>query len=834
MAWSQVSTSMPHVAYATTGFALLLFGAISLFIKEKLYLGEASVATIYGLIVGPHALDWFSPAKWGNVDYITLEISRIVLVVQIFAVAVELPKKYMLKHAWSVFLLLVPVMTFGWLLTSVFIWKLVPTLRWIEALSIAACVTATDPVLASAVVGKGKFAKRVPGHLRNILSAESGCNDGMAFPFVYLALNIMDYETHANEIAMHFICISVLYECVLGCLIGAVIGYCGRHLIKFAEKHNLIDRESFLCYYFCMAIFSAGVGTVTGTDDLLVAFAAGAAFSWDGWFARKTEESHVSNVIDVLLNTAYFVYFGSIIPWPQFNNAEIGIRAWKLVIIAILVLLFRRLPIVLALKPVIPDIKTWREALFCGHFGPIGVGGLFIAILARAELETGDTTPLRELPAPGTAHYYAIACIWPITCFLVLSSIIVHGSSIAVFTLGKRLNNIAITMTYNTTGANGPSWIKRLPNGENASNLKLERVGTQYSAKLKSRKDLRKRRKAAKKLRKDKKERDPEKVPASLQVDLKNGQQITKQDVVDLASLGDTKPEDLNIYQTGPNVVIEDKEGNFVDQVNIGRTGSRVGVEGIKIQESNNDSSPGTSKDTDQQSTLTGTSGGAATVHIPEKGEHVNAYQVDDNVVVENEDGEIIKRYKIVRRGAPAHHQDAGIVSSALGWFRRKPRTNSDTYAQHPDVEHTPEDMLVPVDANGEPLPPENTKADAAIRQHVQGAMVGGAQPASQGTSQDESSDEEQSDSELSDDDDLSDVSNEEIPFQGDDEDDDDKETEVERNRRLAALGGIHHDDDIEDVHSAHEDFPARRINTIPEEEEKEDNEHIKFNLPRK
>ncbi|KAF5104618.1 hypothetical protein DV451_000531 [Geotrichum candidum] len=138
-----------------------------------LYIGEATVATIFGVIVGPHCLDWFSPTTWGNTDNITLELSRIVLVVQIFAVAVELPKKYMLKHWLSVFLLLLPVMTFGWLISSVFIWKLVPTLSWVEALVIAACVTATDPVLASAVVGKGKFARRVPGHLRNLLSAET-------------------------------------------------------------------------------------------------------------------------------------------------------------------------------------------------------------------------------------------------------------------------------------------------------------------------------------------------------------------------------------------------------------------------------------------------------------------------------------------------------------------------------------------------------------------------------------------------------------------------------------------------------------------------------------
>lgn len=58
---------------------------------------------------------------------------------------------------------------------------------WLEfsaSLLISACITATDPILAQSVVS-GKFAQRVPGHLRNLLSAESGCNDGMAFPFYF-------------------------------------------------------------------------------------------------------------------------------------------------------------------------------------------------------------------------------------------------------------------------------------------------------------------------------------------------------------------------------------------------------------------------------------------------------------------------------------------------------------------------------------------------------------------------------------------------------------------------------------------------------------------------
>ncbi|KAI5305766.1 lysyl-tRNA synthetase [Ascosphaera pollenicola] len=468
MAWDHLDIDKPHLAYMILGGFTSLFMLCSLFVKEKLYIGEATVATICGLIFGPHAADLFNPISWGNVDKITLECSRIVLVVQCFAVGVELPKNYMERHWKSVFLLLVPVMTWGWLITSLVIWWMVPPLNWLEGLICAACVTATDPVLASSVVGKGKFAKRVPKHLRDLLSAESGCNDGMAFPFIYLSLYIYRYRPDSNKVGLHWICVTILYECIFGAIFGFTIGYIARHLIKFAERKSLIDRESFLVFYFVLALFCAGSGSLLGMDDLLIGFAAGVGFSNDGWFTEKTEESHVSNVIDLLLNLAYFVYFGAIIPWQQFNQAFIGLHAWRLVVISIFVLLFRRIPIMLMLKPIIPDIKTWREALFAGHFGPIGVGAVFASILARAELETDSTQPLHHLPKPGDPDYHinsasVITLIWPITTFMVITSIIVHGSSIAVFTLGKRINTLTITMSYTTANDEGPSWMNRLP-----------------------------------------------------------------------------------------------------------------------------------------------------------------------------------------------------------------------------------------------------------------------------------------------------------------------------------------------------------------------------------
>lgn len=475
MVWDQLDIDKPHVAYMILGGFTSLFMLCSLFVKEKLYIGEASVATLCGIIFGPYAANLFNPDSWGNVDKITLECSRIVLVVQCFAVGVELPKAYMERHWKSVTLLLVPVMTWGWLVTSLFIWWMVPPLSWLESLVCAACVTATDPVLASSVVGKGKFAKRVPKHLRDLLSAESGCNDGMAFPFIYLSLYILRYRPDSNKVAFHWFCNTILYECIFGAIYGFILGYIARHAIKFAERKNLIDRESFLVFYFVLALFCAGSGSLLGMDDLLIGFSAGVGFSNDGWFTAKTEESHVSNVIDLLLNLAYFVYFGSIVPWSSYHASEIGLHPWRLVVISILVILFRRIPIMMILKPIIPDIKTWREALFAGHFGPIGVGAIFAAILTRAELENDSTEPLpqSELPQPGQHNYYIVQLIWPVVTFMVISSIIVHGSSIAVFTLGKRINTLTVTLSYTTANEEGPSWMNRLPRIQSLSKSSL-------------------------------------------------------------------------------------------------------------------------------------------------------------------------------------------------------------------------------------------------------------------------------------------------------------------------------------------------------------------------
>jgi len=66
----------------------------SALIKERIYIGEAIVATAFGIAMGPYGANIFDPRSWGDPSFneITLEFTRIVLALSVFAVGVELPR----------------------------------------------------------------------------------------------------------------------------------------------------------------------------------------------------------------------------------------------------------------------------------------------------------------------------------------------------------------------------------------------------------------------------------------------------------------------------------------------------------------------------------------------------------------------------------------------------------------------------------------------------------------------------------------------------------------------------------------------------------------------
>jgi len=148
-------------------------------------------------------------------------------------------------------------MVYGWLVSAALIYALVPGLTYLSCLVIAACVTPTDPILAQAVVG-GKFAdQHVPAHIRHLLSAESGCNDGAAFPFLYIALYLTLDASPGHAVGEWFY-ITWLYEVALGITLGTLLGIAARKMMKFCEQKRLIDRQSYVAQYVSLAVLAIG------------------------------------------------------------------------------------------------------------------------------------------------------------------------------------------------------------------------------------------------------------------------------------------------------------------------------------------------------------------------------------------------------------------------------------------------------------------------------------------------------------------------------------------------------------------------------------------------
>ncbi|EOQ98698.1 hypothetical protein E3P77_03956 [Wallemia ichthyophaga] len=472
--FSPFEISTAHLTYVLLGAYIAVFMMVSLFIKEKLYIGEAVTSTIFGIIIGPYAGGLVDPRKFGGengnnaddeeVNELILEVTRIVLALGVFAIGVELPRRYIKRHWKSLFFMLCPVMAFGWVISAALIYALIPGLDYIGSLTIAATLTPTDPILAAAVIG-GKFAdEHIPSHIKHVVACESGCNDGAAFPFLYIGIYLLLSPMDTPYAVEEWFLVTWLYEVALGIFLGSLIGYCARKLMKLCEGRNLIDRQSFVAQYVSLTLLCIGIALILGSDDLLASFCCGTAFSWDGFFNKATEESNFSSMIDLLFNSVCFIFIGTLMPFDQFNDSTLGgITNWRLVIAALCIFIIKRIPPLLALYRWIPDVKTFREALFIGYFGPIGVGAVFIGAIASVQLPHPEGAPQNQ------AEMVAVT-IQPIVFFLVICSTFVHGLSIPFFSLSRRvgttLGNSSASLdeldkeTQVVSGRNVNSWVE--------------------------------------------------------------------------------------------------------------------------------------------------------------------------------------------------------------------------------------------------------------------------------------------------------------------------------------------------------------------------------------
>jgi len=252
-----------YIVTALLGGFLSLFGLVSYLLKERFYLSEALIATLFGLTFSPHAANLIKPLEYANykqadLDEITHYFCHLVLGVQLVLAGIQLPSRYLRKEWRSLALLLGPGMCVMWVSTSLLVWAMVPHFGILQALAVGACVTPTDPVLSNSIV-KGKFAEKyIPKELRRIVIAESGANDGLGYPFLFLAMYLLHYtgegEHSAGKAIGYWFGITWGYEIIMSVLYGALVGWIFKEALHWAEEKKYVDRESFLVFAITLAV----------------------------------------------------------------------------------------------------------------------------------------------------------------------------------------------------------------------------------------------------------------------------------------------------------------------------------------------------------------------------------------------------------------------------------------------------------------------------------------------------------------------------------------------------------------------------------------------------
>jgi NhaP-type Na+/H+ or K+/H+ antiporter len=394
-----------NIALLTIGVVVLTIGLFSAPLKRS-FLSVPLVALLAGVLLSPAVFGVLDPAEWGNQAIILEQAARLTVAISLMEVALRLPKGYPFGNWRSLSLMLGPVMVLMFVASGLLVYAVLGVSFW-AAMLIGAIVTPTDPVVASSIV-QGEVANdNLPARLRHLLSGESGANDGLAYPFVFLA--ILMIQEPPGQAIFQWVTRVILWEVLGAAVIGALIGYVAGKALEWARRHGEIRNPSFLVYSIALALTALGSTRLVGTDGLLAVFAAGIAFNMAVSTSVEEEEDKIDESVNRFFVLPIFVLLGLSLPWGEW--ADLG---WKGPVLAALILLLRRPPWVLLFAGRVPRMQGTQDGLFTGWFGPIGVAALYYATLAE--------------------HTVGLEEAWVVGSLVISVSILAHGVTAAPLT----------------------------------------------------------------------------------------------------------------------------------------------------------------------------------------------------------------------------------------------------------------------------------------------------------------------------------------------------------------------------------------------------------------
>lgn len=348
---------------------------------------------LVGIVLGPQVMDALT-IPGGDEVHVLKVAARLLLAVALMAIGLRYPIDRMRERMGQVavmILIVLPAMAAVLAAGA----TLALGLPLGVALVLGTALSPTDPVLASGIVTGEVAEQDIPARERQLLSLESGSNDGLALPFVILAIAWALDRPMLTEAGR------ALYEVAAAVLIGIVLGVVAGRALRWAEAHREIGQSVRAIYTLVLAALALGASGLLQAGGLLSVFVAGLAHNHTSTDTDRAIEVGLDESLNQFLVLPIFILLGAALPWSAWSDL-----GWGGVLFVLIALFVRRLPIVLAVRR--PLRADGMFASWLGWFGPIGVAALYY--LGHAD-EHGVTDPR----------------VWAAGTLVIAVSTVIHG-----------------------------------------------------------------------------------------------------------------------------------------------------------------------------------------------------------------------------------------------------------------------------------------------------------------------------------------------------------------------------------------------------------------------
>ncbi len=344
---------------------------------EKTPINGAIVFAAFGLIVGPLGLDLLTL----DVDAEGLStLAELTLALLLFADAAnaDLEKLKQFSRIPQRLLLvglpLTILLGFG---AGVILFS---GLTLLEIAVLATMLAPTDAALGKAVVTN----ETVPSNIRESLNVESGLNDGICVPILFLFLALITQagtEGGTSLLALKL----VAEEIGIGGGVGVALTLLGRMLLKRFADLGWVTETWRQLPVPALAVACFGVAQWIGGSGFIACFVGGMLFG------RIVSKQHKHTLLLAAEGTGDTL---ALITWVVFGAVVVGRSidslTWQVVLYALLSLtLIRMVPVFLVLTGM--KMRT-DEKLFMGWFGPRGLASIVFAVIVMNEHLPGGST----------------------------------------------------------------------------------------------------------------------------------------------------------------------------------------------------------------------------------------------------------------------------------------------------------------------------------------------------------------------------------------------------------------------------------------------------------